>query len=73
MKSLDCKWAITSSVDVPNLLKDEPFVHNKEIYENWVTPIQSYADDVKSPVINVTYKDQDPISFFSKPEFLISK
>ena len=36
LKSLDCKWAITSSVDVPNLLKDHRPT-NKEIYENWVT------------------------------------
>ena len=66
LKSLECKWAITSSVDVPALIKEQPFVHNKEIYENWVTPIQSYADDVKSPEIKVTYKDQDPISLFTK-------
>tara|TARA_Y100001970_G_C13612188_1_gene545374 strand:- start:128 stop:559 length:432 start_codon:yes stop_codon:yes gene_type:complete len=66
LKTLPCKWAVTSSVDVPSLIKDKKFVHNKEIYNGWVQAIQPYADQKHSPVINVTYKDQDPISFFTK-------
>ena len=66
LRSLPCKWTVTSSVDVPTLLQNKEFVHNTNIYTGWVTAIQSYADDRKSPVINVAYKDQDPISLFTK-------
>lgn len=66
LKNLPCKWAITSSIDVPSLIKDKDFVHNKSIYNNWVQPIQTYADDFKSPIVNVAYKDSDSISLFTK-------
>lgn len=66
LNSLPCKWAVTSSVDVPRLLQSKDFVHNKKIYETWVEPIQNYADRVQSPPVNVEYRDKDPISFFSK-------
>lgn len=66
LKTLPCKWAVTSSVDVPGLLKDKEYVHNKDVYNEWVQPIQPYADANESPVINVTYREQDPISFFTK-------
>jgi hypothetical protein len=68
LKNLPCKWAVTSSVDLPQILADKEFVHNKNIYSNWIKPIQLHADESNSPVVNVKYKDADSISLFTKKQ-----